>query len=159
MDWGSSIWRISSPRGTLLLFAIQKPGPSRLRPSVASRPESLQLVAMELFEIRGGKITRRWGARDDDSQVRHPGPRLSSGVARSQTPDPQEGLRLSRQNSCRGPMPGLRPGNVGPLDARQPTSGFGRTLARPALMSEYPDRWNFKQRPTSTIYPVTETGA
>ena len=26
-------------------------------------------------------------------------------------------------------------------------------LARPALMSEYPDRWNFKQRPTSTTYP------
>jgi hypothetical protein len=47
-------------------------------------------------------------------------PRLSSGVARSQTPDPQEGLRLSRQNSCRGPMPGLRPGNVG--SARCPST-------------------------------------
>jgi len=35
--------------------------------------KSYQLVAMELFEIRGGKIARRWGARDAASQARQPG--------------------------------------------------------------------------------------
>ena len=35
--------------------------------------KSYQLVAMELFELRDGKITRRWGARDSASQARQLG--------------------------------------------------------------------------------------
>lgn len=39
---------------------------------------SYTLVAMELFEIRGGKIVRRWGARDSASQARQLGLTLPS---------------------------------------------------------------------------------
>ncbi len=34
---------------------------------------SHELVAMEWIEIEGGKIRRRWGARDALSQARRPG--------------------------------------------------------------------------------------
>jgi len=35
--------------------------------------KSFELVAMEFFEIREGKIVRRWGARDHASQMRQIG--------------------------------------------------------------------------------------
>lgn len=35
--------------------------------------KSFELVAMEFFEIRDGKIVRRWGARDHASQMRQIG--------------------------------------------------------------------------------------
>lgn len=35
--------------------------------------KSYELVAMEFFEIRDGKIKRRWGARDSASQMRQLG--------------------------------------------------------------------------------------
>jgi steroid delta-isomerase-like uncharacterized protein len=35
--------------------------------------KSYELVAMEFFEIRDGKIKRRWGARDSASQLRQLG--------------------------------------------------------------------------------------
>ena len=87
--------------------------------------KSYQLVAMELFEI---EVERSRDAGEPGTpprkRVNLGFPRLSSGVARSQTPDPQEGLRLSRQNSCRGPMPGLRPGNVGSARCRSANVRF-----------------------------------
>lgn len=39
--------------------------------------KSYTLVAMELFEVRNGKIARRWGARDSASQARQLGIPLS----------------------------------------------------------------------------------
>lgn len=39
--------------------------------------KSYQLVALELFEIEGGRITRRWAARDSASQTRQLGIPLS----------------------------------------------------------------------------------
>ena len=35
--------------------------------------KSFEVVAMEWFEIKDGKIHRRWGARDNASQMRHMG--------------------------------------------------------------------------------------
>jgi steroid delta-isomerase-like uncharacterized protein len=35
--------------------------------------KSYELVAMEFFEMRGGRIARRWGARDAASQARQIG--------------------------------------------------------------------------------------
>jgi len=35
--------------------------------------KSYELVAMELFEVRDGKIRKRWGARDAASQARQLG--------------------------------------------------------------------------------------
>lgn len=42
--------------------------------------KSYELVAMEFFEIRDGKIKRRWGARDSASQMRQLGIPLASGL-------------------------------------------------------------------------------
>lgn len=44
-------------------------------PAFGNEPtgKSYTLVAMELFEIREGKIARRWGARDSASQARQLG--------------------------------------------------------------------------------------
>ncbi len=39
--------------------------------------KSFELVAMEFFEIREGKIVRRWGARDHASQMRQIGMPMS----------------------------------------------------------------------------------
>ncbi len=39
--------------------------------------KSFELVAMEFFEIRGGRIVRRWGARDHASQMRQIGMPMS----------------------------------------------------------------------------------
>ena len=39
--------------------------------------KSFELVAMEFFEIRDGKIVRRWGARDHASQMRQIGMPMS----------------------------------------------------------------------------------
>ena len=35
--------------------------------------ESFEVVAMEWFEIKGGRIHRRWGARDNAAQMRQMG--------------------------------------------------------------------------------------
>lgn len=45
------------------------------RPAFGHEPtgKSYELVAMEFFEIEGGKIKRRWGARDAASQLRQLG--------------------------------------------------------------------------------------
>lgn len=45
------------------------------RPAFGQEPtgKSYELVAMEWFEIEGGKIKRRWGARDSASQLRQLG--------------------------------------------------------------------------------------
>lgn len=45
------------------------------RPAFGHEPtgKSYELVAMEWFEIEGGKIKRRWGARDSASQLRQLG--------------------------------------------------------------------------------------
>jgi steroid delta-isomerase-like uncharacterized protein len=45
------------------------------RPAFGREPtgNSYELVAMEWFTIRGGKIVRRWGARDSASQARQLG--------------------------------------------------------------------------------------
>lgn len=40
--------------------------------------QSYELVAMEWFEIEGGKIKRRWGARDSAAQARQLGIPLSA---------------------------------------------------------------------------------
>jgi steroid delta-isomerase-like uncharacterized protein len=44
-------------------------------PAFGNQPtgKSYELVAMEWFEIEGGKIKRRWGARDSASQARQLG--------------------------------------------------------------------------------------
>lgn len=44
-------------------------------PAFGNEPtgKSYELVAMEWFEIEGGKIKRRWGARDSASQARQLG--------------------------------------------------------------------------------------
>ena len=44
-------------------------------PAFGTEPtgKSYELVAMEWFEIEGGKIKRRWGARDSASQARQLG--------------------------------------------------------------------------------------
>jgi steroid delta-isomerase-like uncharacterized protein len=49
------------------------------RPAFGHEPtgQSYTLVAMEFFEIRDGKIQRRWGARDAASQMRQLGIALS----------------------------------------------------------------------------------
>ena len=39
--------------------------------------KSFEVVAMEWFEIKDGKIQRRWGARDNASQLRQMGLPLS----------------------------------------------------------------------------------
>jgi steroid delta-isomerase-like uncharacterized protein len=39
--------------------------------------KSFELVAMEFFEIRDGRIVRRWGARDHASQMRQIGMPMS----------------------------------------------------------------------------------
>jgi steroid delta-isomerase-like uncharacterized protein len=46
-----------------------------IRPAFGREPtgKSYELVAMEFFEIRDGKIKRRWGARDSASQMRQLG--------------------------------------------------------------------------------------
>jgi predicted ester cyclase len=45
------------------------------KPAFGHEPtgKSYELVAMEFFEIREGKIKRRWGARDSASQLRQLG--------------------------------------------------------------------------------------
>ncbi len=44
-------------------------------PAFGNQPtgRSYELVALELFEIEGGRIRRRWGARDSASQARQLG--------------------------------------------------------------------------------------
>lgn len=39
--------------------------------------KSFELVAIEWFELRGGKISKRWGARDMASQARQMGMTLA----------------------------------------------------------------------------------
>jgi hypothetical protein len=69
--------------------------------------KSYQLVAMELFEIRGGKIARRWGARDAARSASTWGSRALVRVALPDSPRPAGGLRLSPPELL--PWPHARP--------------------------------------------------